>query len=149
MRTLWTVVITSLVFVAVAVAAPKAGKKAKHSHHDAHAMVKDKLKKNGKHELHKNGKHSVSAEVKDGKIASFSVKHDTKGDVPVKKFKSKTKVSSIEGAPSEGQPADSVNLGTTWIAYAYENDDGDWEYYWFPYDMIMDGDTGAIEYVPA
>ena len=26
---------------------------------------------------------------------------------------------------------------------------GDEVIYWFPYDMIYDGDTGAIEYIPA
>jgi hypothetical protein len=25
---------------------------------------------------------------------------------------------------------------------------GNEEIYWYPYDMILDGDTGAVEYVP-
>jgi hypothetical protein len=25
---------------------------------------------------------------------------------------------------------------------------GNEEIYWFPYDMILDGDTGAVKYVP-
>ena len=40
-------------------------------------------------------------------------------------------------------------LGTTYIGYSYYDDYGDEYVYWFPYDMILDGDTGAIEYVAA
>jgi len=29
------------------------------------------------------------------------------------------------------------------------DDFGNEEIYWFPYDMILDGDTGAVEYIPA
>ena len=36
----------------------------------------------------------------------------------------------------------------TYIGYAYYDDYGDEQIYWFPVDMIYDGDTGAIEYVP-
>jgi hypothetical protein len=28
------------------------------------------------------------------------------------------------------------------------DDYGDEQIYWYPYDMILDGDTGAVEYVP-
>ena len=31
---------------------------------------------------------------------------------------------------------------------AFIDDNGDEQIYWFPYEMILDGDTGAIEYVP-
>jgi len=75
------------------------------------------------------------------------VKHDTKGDVAVKKYKSKKKYASIDN-PSQEIPADTADMGTTWIAYAYVDDEGNEEYYWFPYEVILDGDTGAIEYVP-
>jgi hypothetical protein len=40
------------------------------------------------------------------------------------------------------------DLGTVYIGYAYTDDDGNQEIYWFPYEEILDGDTGAIEYVP-
>src|SRR5262249_50192144 len=63
----------------------------KHHHNEGHKLVRKKLKKNNTHQIHKNGKHAVSADVKDGKIAGFHVKHDTKGDVAVKKYKSKKK----------------------------------------------------------
>ena len=39
-------------------------------------------------------------------------------------------------------------MGTTWIGYAYIDDNGDEQIYWWPYEMIYDGDTGAVEYVP-
>ena len=50
MRALWMAIVVSFVFVAVAVAAPKGGKK-KHGHHDGKSMVQAKLKTNGKHQL--------------------------------------------------------------------------------------------------
>ena len=39
-------------------------------------------------------------------------------------------------------------MGTTYIGYAYIDDNGDEQIYWWPYEMIYDGDTGAVEYVP-
>lgn len=131
-----------LVFGAVAVAKVK-----KHNHHSGHNAIASKLKTDGTHQLDKHGKHTVSADVKKGKIAGFHVKHETKGEVAVKKYKSKKKMASLEGPPSDTQPAD-TDVGTVWIAYAYEDDEGNEEYYWFPYEEILDGDTGAVEYVP-
>jgi len=40
------------------------------------------------------------------------------------------------------------DLGTIYIGYSYIDDNGDEVVYWFPYDMILDGDTGAVTYVP-
>jgi hypothetical protein len=40
------------------------------------------------------------------------------------------------------------DLGMTYIGYSYTDDYGNEYIYWFPYEMIYDGDTGAIEYVP-
>jgi hypothetical protein len=40
-------------------------------------------------------------------------------------------------------------VGTTYIGYSYVDEFGEEEIYWFPYDMILDPDTGAIDYVPA
>ena len=150
MRTLLSAVVVSLLFVAVAIAGPKdkGGGKGKHNHHAGHTMLGDKIKKNGSHQLDKKGRHTVTANVKDGKITGVKVKHDTKGDVPVTKYKSKKKMASLDGTPSQTVPADEY-VGTVWIGYAYIDDDGNEEIYWFPYDMIADGDTGAIEYVPA
>jgi hypothetical protein len=150
MRTLLSGLVIGLFFITAAIAAPpeKGGGKAKHNHHAGKVMLGDKIKKNGSHQLNKKGKHTVTAEVKDGKIAGVKVKHDTKGDVPVTKYKSKKKMASLEGPRAPAEPVDEY-LGTTWIGYAYIDDDGNEEIYWFPYDMILDGDTGAIDYVPA
>jgi hypothetical protein len=136
------------VFGAVAVAKVK-----KHNHNSGHTKVASKLKTDGTHQIDKKGKHTVSADVKKGKISGFHVKHDTKGDVAVKKYKSKKKMASLDLPRGDGeQPADTLpadtDMGTVWIAYAYEDDEGVEEYYWFPYEEILDGDTGAIEYVP-
>ena len=35
-----------------------------------------------------------------------------------------------------------------YIGYAYYDDYGDEVIYWFPYEMILDGDTGAVDYIP-
>jgi hypothetical protein len=118
----------------------------KQKHENGKNLVGDKIKKNGKHELHKNGKHTAFVDVQDGKIRGVSVKHAEKGDVPVKKYKKVVDASSSGIVP--------VNLvltqymGTTYIGYSYYDDWGDEVIYWFPYDMIYDPYTDAVEYVP-
>jgi hypothetical protein len=124
-------------------------KKAKHN--NGKSLVGDKIKKNGKHELHKNGKHTAFVDVQDGKIRGVNVKHAEKGDVPVKKYKTNKKMAD---ASTNGiQPvnlilAQAYSGGTTWIGYAYIDEWGDEVIYWFEYELIYDGDTGAVEYVP-
>ena len=44
--------------------------------------------------------------------------------------------------------AQTQDLGMTYIGYSYFDEYGDEYIYWFPYEMIYDGDTGAVEYVP-
>ncbi len=133
------------------------GRKAhkQHKHHDGKALVGDKIKVNGRHKFHENGKFSSFVDVSNGKIAGVSVKHAEKGDVPVKKYKTSRKM--VE-APASGfqtvslilaQGTGTEYLGTKWIGYSYTDDYGDEVIYWFPYDMILDLDTGAVEYVPA
>ena len=46
------------------------------------------------------------------------------------------------------QLAQAYSLGTTYIGYAYIDEDGYEEIYWYPYEMIYDGETGAVDYVP-
>jgi hypothetical protein len=57
-------------------------------------------------------------------------------------------LAQADGQQPEVFPATQY-MGTTYIGYAYVDELGDEEIYWFPYDMIYDGDTGAIEYMPA
>lgn len=127
----------------------KKPKKAKHQ--NGKNLIGEKVKKNGKHKFHENGKHSAFVNVADGKIRGINVTHAEKGEVPVKKYKTNKKMA--EASTGGMQPVSMVlaqaqYLGTTWIGYAYIDDWGYEVIYWFPYDMIYDGDTGAVEYVP-
>jgi hypothetical protein len=128
-----------VMFVGVAYAKGKKPSK----HHDAHAMTKEHLKKDGVHEIHKNGKHTASAEVQGGKIKSFHVKHETKGEVAVKKVKSKNKVAMLD---------DNGPIAADTVIYAYDGycfiDEFDVENcYWYPVEVVIDDFTGAVEYV--
>ncbi len=124
--------------------------KKQHKHHDGKSLLGDKIKSNGKHLLHKNGKFTAAADVKNGKVAGVTVTDD-KGAVPVKKYKTTKKMAEL---PASGfqtvayNVAQSTYLGETWIGYSYYDEYGNEVIYWFPYDMILDGDTGAIEYIP-
>jgi hypothetical protein len=121
------------------------------NHHDAKRLVADKLKTDGRHEIHQKGKYHTSVEVRGGKIAGVHVNHETKGEIPVKKYKTHQKM--VQAAPSHlvyasfllGQYQD---MGTVYIGYSYVDEDGNEEIYWFPEEMIVDGETGAVEYVP-
>jgi hypothetical protein len=129
-----------------AIAAPKASKA---HHHNGKNLVGEKVKKNGKHEIGKKGGNVVSIDVKEGKIAGMQVKHAKKGDLPVKKYKTAKKMAQREGVQyANYQLTQAQSLGTVYIGYAYIDEDGYEEIYWFPYEMIYDGDTGAVEYVP-
>ena len=140
---LLTALVVAFGLVGIAAAAPK-----KANHHDGKALLGDKVKAKGQHVIDKKGDYSVAADVKDGKIAGVHVKHAKKGDIAVKKYKSNKKVAQIDGAQPPAIAADDY-IGTMWIGYAYIDDDGYEQIYWFPYDMILDGDTGAFEYIPA
>ncbi len=118
------------------------GKKSKHI--NAHALSKEHLKKDGTHALPKNGKHTASIDVKGGKVAGFHVKHDVKGDVAVRKVKSKNKkVAMLDGA-DEPIAADTAYL---YDGYCYIDDEDVEECYWYPIEVVVDDFTGAIEYI--
>ena len=126
-----------------------------HKHHNGKDLVGEKVKQNGRHKLHENGKFTSYVDVSNGKVAGVSVKHAEKGDVPVKKYKTTKKMAQ---APVDGiqpvslilaQASGTQYLGMTYIGYAYIDDWGDEVIYWFPYDMVLDTDTGAVEYIPA
>ena len=136
----------------LAIAAPKDEKNEKkgkkHVHNDGQKLAGGRLKQNGKHEIAKKNGHVVSVDVKGGKIAGMQVKHDKKGDIPVKKYKTAKKLVLSGGIHyATYQLAQAYSLGTTYIGYAYLDEDGYEEIYWFPYEMIYDGDTGAVDYV--
>ncbi|HEV1995549.1 MAG TPA: hypothetical protein VGR03_14555 [Candidatus Acidoferrum sp.] len=124
--------------------------KGKAEHHNGKQLLGDKIKTNGHHVIHKKGKYTTSVEVKDGKIAGVHVNHTKKGDVPVKKYKTNKNMGQAD--IHQFVPFDlgqDQYLGTIWIGFAYYDDYGVETIYWFPYDMILDGITGAIDYVPA
>jgi hypothetical protein len=121
--------------------------KAKHNHHNGRNMLGDKVKTNGRHTIDKKGPHTVSVETKDGKIAAFHVKHDKKGELPVKKYKTDKKMAHA-GQIQYVSYVQTQYMGVTWIGYSYVDEFGDEEIYWYPYDMVYDGDTGAVEYIP-
>jgi len=136
------------VFVVGAALAGSPPKVKAHHHNSGHALAAAALKTPGTHQLDKKGKHTVSAETKGGKITSFHVNHETKGNVAVKKYKSKQKMASLDDGQFSGSAPAQTDLGTVYVAYAYVDDDGNEEYYWFPAEEIQDPDTGAITYVP-
>jgi hypothetical protein len=130
-----------------AVAAPKAKH---HNHHDGKQMLAERLKTDGHHEIHKKGKYHTLVEVKGGKVAGVHVKHEEKGDIPVTKYKTNKKMAQASGhlVYASWRPVQYQDMGTVYIGYSYVDEYGEAETYWFPYDMIVDGDTGAVEYVP-
>jgi hypothetical protein len=123
----------------------------KANHHDAKQLLGDKAKSDGHHVIHTKGKYTTSVETRNGKISALKVKHSEKGDIPVKKYKTEHKMAQAATGhvvyASFGS-AQAEDMGTVYIGYAYTNDEGDQEIYWFPAEMIEDGTTGAVEYVP-
>ena len=149
-------VVSMIAVVGPAYAKAKAKVHQRHNH-SGQRLIGDKIHANGRHVIDKVGKNTVSAVVKDGKVAGVKVKHSEKGDVLVKKYKTKTteKLGQAGGTVmtfASYDPtllAQSEDLGWTWIGYSFIDDYGDEQIYWFPYDMVYDGDTGAVLYVPA
>ena len=138
-----------------AIAQPKDKEREKavkqHKHHNGKDLLGERKSKDGEHKLHENGKHTAFVSVSKGKITGMRVRHADKGNVAVKKYKTSKKMA---GASFGGmQPvslllAQVQDLGTVWIGYSYIDDYGNEVIYWFPYDLIYDGDTGAVEYIP-
>lgn len=125
-----------------------------HKHKNGKDLLGDRIRTNGKHKLETHGKHTAFADVKDGKVAGVSVTDDKGGNVPVKKYKTSKKMAGLDAYGGSLQPvnlmlAQAQYMGTTYIGYSYIDEWGDEVIYWYPYDMIYDGDTGAVEYVPA
>jgi len=124
---------------------------AKSTHHDAKQLLAGNNKADGRHDIDHKGKFTTTVEVKNGKVAGVHVRHSERGDIPVKKYKTHHKMALAARAHIVYASFTSVqytDLGTVYIGYAYIDDNGNEEIYWFPEEMILDGDTGAIEYVP-
>jgi hypothetical protein len=118
---------------------------AKKNHQNGHALLGDKIKQNGKHKIHKAGKVDVSAEVRNGKVVGFTATDPGKGNLAVRKVKSRQKFA--EATP--GLVQDGIQLAQVTVVYYYGywfNDGVDDWYYWFPVDVVIVDDTW-IEYV--
>ncbi len=149
--------ILTIVLAVLALALAGSAQAKAHHHKDGQQLVSAHIKTNGEHVIDKHGKHTATAQVVNGKIAGIKVKHSEKGDVPVKKVKTNKKMAQADGikvAQADGfqsvgyMTVQAQDLGTIYIGYSYIDDNGDEVVYWFPYDMILDGDTGAVTYVP-
>lgn len=137
--------VLSLLASASAVAASGAALAKKKNHQNGHALLGDKIKQNGKHKLPKAGKVDVSAEVRNGKIVGLTATDPGKGNLPVRKVKSRQKLA--EANPGLVQAGMQLAQITVVYYYGYWFDDGvdDW-YYWFPADVVIVDETW-VEYI--
>ena len=132
----------------------------KHNHHDGAKMLGAKINTDGKHELHKLAEHTVFVHVQGKKIAGVTATHKTRGELPVKKYKSKKKMVQADGyvqvAEAAGDvvrlvdyqvaqlPGDIVSIGYAVI----DPVTGITEIFWYDAVLVLDPLTGAIDYVP-
>jgi hypothetical protein len=82
----------------------------------------------------KKGNYTTSVEVRGGKVAGVHVRHATKGDIPVTKYKTHKKMAQTGGHivyASLGSLQDE-DMGTVYIGYSYVDENGEEEIYWFP-----------------
>ena len=140
--------LVTLTMLPLSQAAPTAatGKK---DHHDAKQLLGDKAKKDGNHVIDKKGPYTVSFDTKGGRIADARVHHATKGDIPVKKYKTNEKMAAVGSRVMYASfVLTPVQYETTgYVGYSYIDDDGNEEIYWVPATLVIDPDTGAVEYV--
>lgn len=128
------------------------GKAKEHKDVSGKKLIGDRIKTNGSHKLEDHGKFASFVDVSNGKITGVNVKKDGTADVAVTKYKT---TKNMAGTQASGfqlasyMLAQSQYIGTLWIGYGFIDDWGVEVIYWFPYDMILDGDTGAIDYYPS
>jgi hypothetical protein len=126
---------------------PGSAKVKGHKHVSGKNLLGDKIKKNGSHKLQDHDKFSATADVSNGKVRGVKVKHAERGDVQVTKYKT-TKQMAMDMTRGDGTYlAQYGNVVTLWIGYAYIDDWGYEVIYWFPVDVVLDGDMGAIDYI--
>ncbi len=116
-------------------------------HQSGKNLLGDKIKKNGSHKLQDHDKFTATADVSNGKVKGIKVKHAERGDVQVTKYKT-TKQMAMNTSRNDGTYlAQYGTVVTLWIGYAYIDDWGYEVIYWFPVDVVLDGDLGAIDYI--
>ena len=117
--------------------------KGPHRHHDGHALLGAKLKKNDKHEVGKAGKETVVAEVNNGKVTAMSA-----GSLPVSKVKTTKKMASVSSNVHLVAAGDMQLAQAEWY-YGFCIDSGDYiDCYWYPASDVVITD-GWVEYMPA
>ena len=124
---------------------------AKQEHHKSgHQLIGAKLKQNGKHQIDKAGNATVTAEVNNGKVVGMTATDPQKGNLPVRKLKSKKKMAAIDpGIVRVAATGDTPELAQdTGVYYAWCFDDGvDLWCYWYPADVVV-VDSSWSDYGP-
>ena len=120
-----------------------------HEHHkNGHALLAAKLKQNGKHQIDKVGKATVTAEVHNGKVVGMTATDPQKGNLPVRKVKSRKKMAALDPGIVRVAAGNDTQLAQDVVYYAWCFDDSvDLWYYWYPADVVI-VDTGWVDYGP-
>jgi len=131
---------------------------AKHNHNDGMKLLGNRIGTDGKHEIHKFGEHTVHVHVQNKKILRVTAEHRTKGEVPVKKYKSSKKMVESDryidvAAETTGDLLQRTDfrVAQTIVMVGYSVIDpvtGDEMIYWYPAEMVVDPLTGAVDYIP-
>lgn len=120
-----------------------------HRHHSGSQLLGNNIKTDGEHVIDKPGRHRVAVRVVRGKVAGLHVTKNETTEVQVKKYKTNKRLAQADGFRNVSfELAQSQDLGMAYIGYSFVDDLGDEQIYWFPYEMILDGYTGAVDYVP-
>ena len=124
----------------------KQAKAHKHAHKNGHDLLGAKLKQNGKHEVGKLANRSITAEVRNGKVANMAA-----GDLPMKRVKSRMKMATLEsGGVILAAWGGGFQLAQyTDYYYGYCFDDGvDFTCYWYPAEDVDYVDYTWDDYDP-
>ena len=131
--------LVSAALISNAAAEPSAKKKQQH-HKNGHGLAKGILKQNGRHQIDKAGQASVSADVNNGKVTAMSASHPQKGNLPVRKVKSRKKMAEVDLPRVRlAANAEAIQLAQGEVYYyAWVFDDGvDEYYYWYPVEVVI------------
>jgi len=104
-------------------------------------LVGNKIKQNGTHHIDKADKIDVAVDVSNGKVVALKAKHPQKGDLQVGKVKSTEKFALLESSTNL-QFAQAIYVW--YYAYWFMDEYGDYWYYWFPVEYIIDDGSWVI-----
>jgi hypothetical protein len=111
----------------------------KHSHINAHALLGDNIKKDGKHSLGSHGGRPVTAEVKNGKVVNMTI-----GDLKVTKVVAHQKMAGSESGLIKAAYQQLAQYDSS-PEYGYCSDDGyETTCYWY-YASDVDPNDGYWE----